>query len=720
MSDSLRIIKALIRNWYVFVVVIFCALFFTNRYLKYAVPMYESTAKIKLAEANEGAPNTNLYKDFDLFAQTNKIGTEVEVIKSSILLERIIDSLKLSYQVFRIGKIKKTELFDDCPFIAMYHPNDELKTDVSFRINILNSSQFEIISPDSTEKIAGSFNQPIVCKSGLILLQQNFMLIHDKPEIQLVGSYELVARTKSGLLKDLDANIDVTPVDKDVPVLRISYKCATPVKAAKVVNTLSKIYVQDFILSKVESADITVKFLNKQIDSIDNKLVHSEDNLQSYRDQNRIINTRQETETDLRKISEMKIQASNLRMTIDAISKLYEYLMNNNANVLELAPNFQAFNDLLSTEMVKNIKELQIKRRDLLLDYTAEDEKVKVIDDKIKDYTQYIREAVKNSLIDYKTKHARLEDEIFQASQSFNNLPVKEKTMNILQRSFTLNEQTYNFLQQKNTEAEIARAAAISFHRIIQFGEISKTPVSPNPSLLKALAIFLSLLFSALGIYVVSAVRGSVGDESIVYKNSDNKVLKSIPYMKDAEKLDDFFKKWVIELDFNSTIKKHDCISISSMKTFEGKRSVALGMAQAASQLGKKVLYISMDERALPASNKMHSININKTVADWQLPSVFDALLLKWKSEYELVFIQNVDFKNNANSLLALRSSDLNLFVLDSRLSKTNYINEVDDVVQKMNLKNFYYLVNRGGYSPSILSKIQNIFKWTKHLKIKN
>jgi Mrp family chromosome partitioning ATPase len=175
----------------------------------------------------------------------------------------------------------------------------------------------------------------------------------------------------------------------------------------------------------------------------------------------------------------------------------------------------------------------------------------------------------------------------------------------------------------------------------------------------------------------------------------------------------------MIELDFNATLKQHDCISISSMKTFEGKRSVALGMAQSAAELGKKVLYVSMDDRALPTNNKINSININKTVSDWQLPNVFDALLAKWKSDYDLVFIQNVEFKNNANSLLALRSSDLNLFVLDSRLSKLNYVTEVDDVIQKMNLKNFYYLVNRGGYSPSILSKVKNIFKWTKQIKTK-
>ncbi|MEN9521695.1 MAG: tyrosine-protein kinase involved in exopolysaccharide biosynthesis [Bacteroidota bacterium] len=719
MSDSLRILKALIRNWYVFVVVITVALFFTNRYLKYAVPMYESTAKIKLAEANEGTPSTNLYKDFDLFAQTNKIGTEVEVLKSEILLERIIDSLNLNYQVYRIGTIKKTELFYDCPFIAIFQPNAELKDDIIFKVKVLNSSEYEISLPDSSAPIKTNFNSPLVTKKGMILLQQNLKLFHDKPEIMLIGNYELKVRTRTGLIKELESNLDVTPVDKDVPVLRISYQSTIPTKSAAIVNTISNIYVQDFIFSRVLAADITVKFLNKQIDSIDSKLSNSENNIQSYRDQNKIINTRQETETDLRKVSEMKIQASNLRMTIDAVQKLYDYLLTNDKNALDVAPNFQAFNDLLSTEMVKNIKELQIKRRDLLLDYTTEDEKVKVIDDKIKDYIAYIKESVKNSLIDYQTKYSRLEDEIFEAQQVFNTLPVKEKTLNILQRSFNLNEQTYNFLQQKNTEAEIARAAAISFHRIIQYGEVAKNPVSPNPSLLKALAIFLSILFSALGIYLVSAIRGSVGDESLIYKNSDTKVLQSIPYIADAENLNDFFKKWFIELDFNNTIKKHDSIAISSMHTNEGKRSVAFGIANAAEQLGKKVLYVSMDKRSTHNFNHLQVIHIDSITENWKIPHIFDELLSKWKSENDLVIIQNSSLKENSNCMLSLRSVDVNLFVLDSRYSKLSFVKQVDDIKEKMNLQNFYYIVNRAGYSPSIFSKAKTIFKQTKRLRIK-
>ena len=99
------------------------------------------------------------------------------------------------------------------------------------------------------------------------------------------------------------------------------------------------------------------------------KLSNSENSIQGYRDEKNIINISQETETDLRKISQLKIQQTNVKMNLEAIHELDEYIKNGKENFLDLAPNFEAFTDLLSTEMVKKIKQLQGEKKDLLLTY---------------------------------------------------------------------------------------------------------------------------------------------------------------------------------------------------------------------------------------------------------------------------------------------------------------------------------------------------------------
>ena len=84
-------------------------------------------------------------------------------------------------------------------------------------------------------------------------------------------------------------------------------------------------------------------------------------------------------------------------MSLDAIKELEQYMEKGKNNFLDLAPNFEAFTDLLSTEMIKRIKQLQSEKKDLLIEYTPNDEKVIAIDNKINDISSYLRESVSNT-----------------------------------------------------------------------------------------------------------------------------------------------------------------------------------------------------------------------------------------------------------------------------------------------------------------------------------
>jgi uncharacterized protein involved in exopolysaccharide biosynthesis len=279
-------------------------------------------------------------------------------------------------------------------------------------------------------------------------------------------------------------HLDVTSVDKDVPVIRISYKSAVPEKAAVFVNALASAYIDDYISIKYQAAETTSQFLDNRIDEVSKKLSNSENNIQGYRDDKNIINIRQETETDLRKISQLKIQQTNIKMNLEAIHELNDYIARGKDNFLDLAPNFEAFTDLLSTEMVKKIKQLQGEKKDLLLTYTANDERVKLVDKKIKDHTDYLVESIQNTKKSLDTKYKNLNDDIEEAEKVFIGLPEKEKLMNMMNRDFEIFQGSYNFLNNKKIEADIARAAKLSFHRIITPAAISKNPVSPNRPLL--------------------------------------------------------------------------------------------------------------------------------------------------------------------------------------------------------------------------------------------
>src|ERR1700749_3414747 len=106
--------------------------------------------------------------------------------------------------------------------------------------------------------------------------------------------------------------------------------------------------------------------------------------MENYKQQKGVINIKQETETNIRSLSELKTRLAGLQMDLIAIDSLDRYIQHGKADFNRLAPNFQTFNDLLSTEIIKKVKALQEEKKDLLMKYTPEHEQLHAVDTQLK------------------------------------------------------------------------------------------------------------------------------------------------------------------------------------------------------------------------------------------------------------------------------------------------------------------------------------------------
>jgi len=425
-NENVRFLKPLLRGLPIVVLAMIISVLAIKKYLNYVTPMYESTAKLKLADTQEGVPSANLFKDFDVFASANKISTEIEVLKSSSLIEKTLKKLSFSTEIYRKGKMQSVELFNDSPIQVEATFADKKNFDKKFSLNVLSATNYVLATSDSPKELKGTFGIPTNIKGGKILITKNDEYLLSKPNAKIIDHYELVFLSREKLLEKVNKNLDIVAVDKDVPVIRINFKSNVPAKASLLVNTLAETYIEDYIENKYRAANTTVDFLKGEIGQANNKLSETENRIENYRNKENIINIPQETETDLRKIAQLKIQQSNLKMNLDAIKSLNSYITEGKDNYLDLATNFEAFNDLLSTEMVKNMKQLQAEKKELLLTYTPEHEKVKIIDTKIKDLTDYQTESIKNTQKNLQIKYNDIERDIQTAERAFIGLPEKK------------------------------------------------------------------------------------------------------------------------------------------------------------------------------------------------------------------------------------------------------------------------------------------------------
>lgn len=715
-NENLRLLKPFFRGLPIVIVMITGALILAKRYLRYATPMYESTAKIRLADTKDGTPSANLYKDFDVFATANKIGGEVEVIKSKVIINKTLDSLDFDVATYRVGKVRKVEMYHQSPFRVLYQFSSNKWYDKVFSLTINKDSSFSLLLPGQQTALRAAPGKVIDLNGDRMMLVLNDSLLQKRPNFPLTDRYEFIINSRQHLADFVLSNLDITSVDKEIPILRMNFKSPVPEKAANFINMLARTYVNDYIETKTRAASTTVNFLDNQLKDVGSKLAASENSIESYRNEKGIINIRQETETNLRKISDMKVQQTNVRMNLEAIQNLEKYMVKGRDNVLELAPNFEAYTDLLATELVKKMKQLQAEKKDLLTKYTPEYEEVKNIDDKLKDLSTYLEEGIRNTRKSLETKYDRLSTDIVDAEKAFDGLPDKERIMGILNRNFSLNEQTYTFLHEKRTEAEIARAATISFDRIITPGEVPSAPTSPNATLIKVLAIFLSFLGSVAMIYIVHAIKGKVNDVSTIEKNSAIPVAAMTPMLRKDADIRQYFHKLAIQLEIKEILQQHKVLTVSSFDENEGKAFNVIHLAKELAGQNKSVLIADADgvltkrgliKDARPFEYRDLSADPKFFINSNALQKELEA----WSAAYDVVLVKNEPIHAASNGLLLMKLSASNLFILDSRKTPAKLVPEADLLQDEYKFANIQFLLNREGYNPNLFAQAKDMIK---------
>jgi uncharacterized protein involved in exopolysaccharide biosynthesis len=715
MNENVRLLKPFFRGLPIIILVMIVSVLAAKKYLNYVTPMYESTTMLKLADVQEGVPSANLFKDLDVFASANKIATEIQVLKSSNLIQKALKEVPFNKEIYRKGDMLNVELFNNSPVLIDGTFNSKKAFDKRYSLNVISKKEFQFSYSESNQSIAGKFGKLLKIDGGTLIITLNEPFIKSKKEVQIIDTYEFEFLSSQKLMEKIDKNLDIVAVDKDVPVIRINMKSNVPEKAALFVNKLAEMYIKDYIEGKYRAANTTVDFLQKEINTSTKKLTNSENNIQTYRDKKNIVNVRQETETDLRKIAQLKIEQTNLKMNLTAIKDLNKYIAAGKTNYLDLAPNFEAFTDLLSTEMVKNIKKLQSDKKDLLMIYTPENEKVKIVDAKLKDLIDYQIESIKNTEKNLQIKYNEITNDISESEKVFIGLPEKEKELTILNREFNLYETNYNFLNEKRIDAEIARSAKIAFHKIITPAEISTTPVSPIRGIIIIVAAIMGLFGSIVLIYIVHFAKAKVNDIYTIEKNSTIPVAIATPFIKSKSDVGINFLKEAIQMELKGMIKEHNLIAVSSYDNDKDHAFHSKNLATAFKNQGRKIIVLDATGRLKNDFEPTDYRDFSNSKYLSYTKAAFKKEIQEIMNHFELCIIHNQSIKDDKLAVLFMSLATENLIVLDSRESAEKTVLKIELLKEEYKLPNVWFVLNKAGYNPSVFIEAKKL--WKKYIK---
>ncbi|MCJ8292200.1 MAG: hypothetical protein HRT58_20150 [Crocinitomicaceae bacterium] len=657
------------------VVVVFIASIIVGKLIiRYSSNQFQSIAKIKLDDQKFGFSSNETYKDFEMFTLTNRIDAEAELLKSPLIIEKAIDMLKMNVNITRIGRLKNSIIYGDSP-INVNVIDSKHSEEVEFELEIISEKNFVVTLGEKSKK--GIFGENLRVGGMSLIINKEEQEPGNK--IDLIGNYLVEILSKQQMIQEISKHLDVTSLDKETPILRVVYTDGDPRKTADIANAICQAYIDDYVITKSSSASLTVEFIEEQLQDIGRKLKSSEGKLESFKTKNNVVNTRQETETGLREISQLRIDMINLDINEKAMRDLQGY-MEKGEYFNETAVNF-GFGDLVLTELVKKLKYLNDQRIDISVKFTESSEEIIGVDKKIGEIKSYIKEAVNRNLSDVNIRRTEIQRAYETQSHMFDRLPTREKNQHILERDFMINESVYNFLSQKKIDASILANSMISFHRIIQPAVAAKEPTSPNHTLIKFVSGLFGLILAIGFIYGRQYVSAKVSAREDIERNSELPIAGIIRKDDKDEDFDMLFRCLLLKHKLNSG----SIISISSALQYEGKNYMTEYLSKTIRAQGYSCEVITF--------NTEDAGSLNSTVISRDDPKC-DERVRKIAAKNDFTLVKTPPTTRDVFAIQVIRNSDLCLFLIRANHTAINFIQEADVLVQEYGIDNIQIVLN--------------------------
>ncbi len=724
-QDIKRLLYPLVKGlpWITLFLIVTVALVW--RLTDYQTPVYESKAVIRLDDHTSGFSDNNLYEDLDIFSETNDVLTEVEMIKSNMILLAGLRNMNSNIEYFRVGKLRTSELYTDTPFYIEVDSNNFKDFNELILVEIVSPERVNVVF--TTDTIKACFGDKIKHNENEFVIHKSPFWIEDHGEDNLIGNYQFRVNTLGFLLSNfVEGNLFVKEIDKNVSVIQINFEGEHPERVADFTNAVAQAYLEDHIESKMQAAQLTEIFLDKRTNDTYQKLKISENVLEDYRLKNRVLNIRQETETDLRKIAQLDVQLINLQMKMVAMDSLENSIKKDRNSFLEVAPSYESYGGLLFTELIKKMKSLESDKTDLLNRYTASSEEVRSVEKKMDDITKYVVENIKSHRTSTALQLQKIESKIDVATRKMDDLPTTEKQMVMLEREFKHQQDLFNFLKKKQMEAGIAKLANLNFHRVINKALVSKDASRPNKGFNVALTGFLSLLLSIIFVYILQGIQSKINSRHQLEGMTEARILGAIK--RDAHKSMDGSLDAVISELLPVVNMKHGVrISFNSSISLEGKTFLAREVAIALSSMGRKVLFIDFNSRnpqwqnLIASKSCEHSLEdyfkeeakkeevIHRTTTDglsttgfitalppnrFYLTKNFEDQLSKLTKGFDTVIFDNTAYAIAPEAKVYMGHSDYSVYVVKHNFTSTKYLKNVDSIVKELGEENVGLVLN--------------------------
>lgn len=722
-------VRKYLYHWPLFATAVALSLTLAFVYIRYADRVFNVKAQLLFKDEARGEGHReSALKELDIISSNKLVDNEMEILKSRVLMNTVVDELQLWTTYTKLGLVTDQDLYPRTPVrISLLKRTGDLSA-LSIVIQIKDDKRFILKQGEKESEYL--FEAPLKTRAGI-------WRFHTTPYLKnFVGKTIKIGINNPELVTaSILANLSTAVITKQATVVELSLKETVPQRGQDILNRLIEVYNQAAIQDNNRVTESTLKFIDERLAAVTSELNNVEKEVETFKSSKAMTDIPTQSTFYLESATENDRRLNEVNVEIEVLQGIEKYV---NSPHSARPPATVGLTDPALVTLVNQLIALEFQRESLLANTPEEHPMFDPVNRQLQSTRASIKDIIQGIKSSLLSTRQQLQSYDSRFTSSIKNLPGQERQYLVLERQQGIKEELYIYLLKKREEAALSYASTLSNSRIVEKAFYG-APISPKIPLTYALAFVMGLILPAGFIYGRELLNNRVLNTNEVYTTTSVPLLGELVYQegpkvivmneRNCRIIAEQFRSLRTNLQFvNGNWENSRVIMLTSSMSGEGKSFITCNLGAALSASGRKTVVLELDMRK-PTISKYFNQNGAPGLSSFltgnaqmedvvqpvegrpnlfvigagELPSSPSEILeeprikvlIEWlRSNFDEVLIDTPPVHLVTDGMIIAKYCDIHLYVIRQGYTYKSHLEYLKQLYQDKKLSNLYVVFN--------------------------
>jgi tyrosine-protein kinase Etk/Wzc len=548
---------------------------------------------------SNGGAKDEKFEELFLTQDALNLSNEIEVLKSTPVLQRVARDLNLQTMYYSRGNVRGSLIYPMYPFTLNLITKVDTTKALSFKINLLSADRYTV----DEGKTVYHFGDTIMTGDARFQLIRNvgvniFSFASRQFEIDWSPLLDIALGLQGGL--------KVMQINEQATILTLTFEGENPMLGRDVLNNLMAVYDTLQVEDKNRIAANTLRFINDRIYELNDTIRGVEGVLTRFMVENKVFDMDIQSKEYLDKMGDAAKMRADQEVKDSIVNYLLQYI-SDKKNLHELVPTNLGIDEPALTQLVYEYNRLTLQRDQNVKTSTEANPLIVGMDEQLDKIRVQIHQALLSVRAAYMIAINKLGEAEGNINSRVNSLPSKSLGLLNIERHQKILEDLYSLLLQKKLEISLSSASTISNSRVVEPAMAGIDPVSPDKKNIYTMYLLVGLLLPTGFVVLRELLQDKINGKADVEKYTTAPILGEIGHSEGKQTLvvtqnsrrliSEQFR--IVRTNLQYMINKVDkpVIMVTSSFSGEGKSFVSTNMGAVMALSGKRTVIMEFDIR---------------------------------------------------------------------------------------------------------------------------